>query len=245
MSEDQCPECGGTGIAGEVEHVTPVCCGNQDVAECCGQPLPSVEIEEVPCDACDGTGKRKCLCPEDKEAHLPRCFYYPGRKEATACAGRKEPAEKLAATDPGQDELPADLIDQAVEDARRGASPGVVGKGPIEDAISARVFSEVERAIREQGPLLIEAGAEQERERWKARIENLAVEWEYTRDLCMFGSTAYDRHSQQMLALRSLLTDEKPQGLEAVSGTKREWDESDEVYLDALSGEAEEGENGE
>lgn len=52
----KCEDCNGTGIGGEVEHVTPVCCG-QGTDECCGEPIPDFQIEVVPCEFCNGYGE--------------------------------------------------------------------------------------------------------------------------------------------------------------------------------------------
>lgn len=53
---EPCIHCNGTGIGGEFEHVMAVCCG-QGTDECCGQPIPEVQIELIPCQFCNGYGE--------------------------------------------------------------------------------------------------------------------------------------------------------------------------------------------
>lgn len=57
---DVCLNCGGEGFTIHVvQHILPVCCGCPlPTGECCGNAVPSQEVEEVlePCPQCLGAG---------------------------------------------------------------------------------------------------------------------------------------------------------------------------------------------
>lgn len=130
-------------------------------------------ISENRCPECRGTGAVEARFPVSEG--FPECPVCGG----DGLDGAKKPTEKLGDTVPGQEVLPADLIDRATEVISSGIAgfwdDDAVGPDPAftPDEVAAAAAQVVEADI---APELVEHGRQQEREKWEARIEKLAAE---------------------------------------------------------------------